>query len=62
MRGVLHHLLQGLSIRAFGLAALGLAFMIESIGSAMLIVGPFLFDKVEVSLRCSRIAAHFDDR
>lgn len=89
MRGVLLHLLRGLSIRALGLAVLGLAwmcghalwllhgetspgvaafllalatFMSGSIGSAMLIVGPFLFDKVEVSVRWSRMAAHRDDR
>ncbi|MEO6216812.1 MAG: hypothetical protein ABIO86_12335 [Sphingomonas sp.] len=89
MRGVLHHLLRGLSIRAFGLAALGLActcehglwllhgekspgveafllalvlFMSASIGSAMLIVGPCLFDKVEVSVRWARMAAHCENR
>ena len=89
MRGLLHHPLRGFSIRAFGLAVLGLAwmcghalwllrgeassgvaafllamaaFMSGSIGSAMLIVGPFLFDKVEVSVRWSRMAVHLDDR
>ncbi|MEO7689837.1 MAG: hypothetical protein ABIS51_11170 [Sphingomonas sp.] len=89
MRGVLHHFLRGLSIRALGLAVLGLAFMCghglwllhaeklpgvealllalllfmsASIGSAMLIVGPCLFDKVEVSVRWARMAAHFEDR
>jgi hypothetical protein len=37
-------------------------FMSASIGSAMLIVGPCLFDKVEVSVRWARMAAHLDDR
>jgi hypothetical protein len=87
MRGVLHRLLRGLSIRAFGLAILGLSwacghtlwllqgekapgvgafllalasFLTASIGSAMLIVGPHLFDKVEVSARWARTTAHRD--
>jgi len=93
MPGVLRRLsqglLRGLSIRASGLAVLGLAwmcghglwllqgekspgveafllalvlFMSASTGSAMLIVGPCLFDKVEVSVRWARMAEHLDDR
>ena len=88
MRGVVHHLSRGLSIRAFGLAVLGLswacghalwlahgerspgvaafllamtAFLSASIGSAMLILGPHLFDKVEVSARWARLAVDRDE-
>jgi hypothetical protein len=86
MRGALHHLLRGLSIRASGLAMLGLAwacghalwllrgdapgvgafllalasFLTASFGSALLIVGPHLFDKVEVSERWARMAVRRD--
>jgi len=82
MRGALHHLLRGVSIRASGLAMLGLAwvsghalwllrgeapgaaaflfalasFLTASFGSALLIVGPHLLDKVEVSERWARMA------
>jgi len=89
MRGALHRLLRGLSIRVLGLAVLGVAFMCghglwllhgekspgveafllalavfmsASVGSAMLLVGPCLFDKVEVSVRWARMAAHSDDQ
>jgi len=88
MHGVLHHLLRGLSIRALGLAVLGLswacghalwilhgerspgvaafllattAFMSASIGSAMLILGRHLFDKVEVSARWARLTVERDE-
>jgi len=87
MRGVLHHLLRGLSIRVSGLAVLGLSwtcghalwllhgerspgvaafllalatFLSASAGSAMLILGPHLFDKVEVSERWARLAVDRD--
>lgn len=87
MRGVLHTLSRGLSIRVLGLAVLGLSwtsghalwllhgerspgvaafmlalatFLSASIGNAMLIVGPHLFDKVAVSARWARLAVDCD--
>jgi hypothetical protein len=88
MQGMSHRLLRGLSIRALGLAILGLSwmcghalwllhgaaspgvvafllalvtFLSASVGSATLILGPRLFDKVEVSARWSRMTARDDD-
>ena len=49
--------------RSPGVAAFLLAlatFLCASIGSAMLIVGPHLFDKVEVSARWARLAVDRD--
>ena len=87
MRGTVHRLLRGLSIRVFGLAISGSAwdcghalwrlrgegapgveafllalaiFLGASAGCAMLILGPNLFDKVEVSSRWSRMAIDRD--
>jgi hypothetical protein len=50
--------------RAPGIAAFLLAlatFLSASTGSAMLILGPHLFDKVEVSVRWARLAGDRDD-
>jgi len=87
MRGKVHRLLRGLSIRVFGLAILGFVWVCEhalwrlrgeaapgveafllalatflgaSVGGAMLILGPHLFDKVEVSSRWARMAIDRD--
>jgi len=88
MRGILHRLLRGLSIRMSGLAVLGLSwacghglwllhgerspgavvfllalvtFLSASAGGAMLILGPHLFDKVEVSERWARLTVDRDE-